>query len=79
MNVQKPEPEVVFVTILEKKANFYVFLGIFNARCYRSRRSIFGPKSYFTELNIWGKIRGLNTMKRVGQAPDAILGHLNLK
>jgi len=72
------------------KTNFYVFLGIFSARCYGPERSIFGLISYFMEWNIWRKFQGFGSniiylspgglvdMGKVRHVQDAILGHLYL-
>jgi len=59
---RKPEPDIVIAAILAKK-RIFGFSGIFSARCYGPRRSIFGSKSSIPEPNIPWKFQGpsLNT------------------
>ena len=69
----------------EKAITFGFFLGISNARCYRSKRSIFGPISSFMEPHIRGKFQvpSLNTtyfshgrLRRDERCGTCVWGHI---
>ena len=74
-----------------RKNEFLGFSGDFCARCQGPVRSIFGPISYFMELNIWEKFsrfqlehnipfswEAIVEISSAGYAPEAIISHLYL-